>query len=88
MTTAAAPDTERHPSDLLDRAIQAIFGVSLQLENCIHLVDESPRDAKAQLDLAVVRLNGLIRYIRSQAPELGSFEAPYTTDGVRAPRDR
>ena len=57
--------------DREDGTIQALYGLGLQLENCIHLVDESPADAKAQLDAAISRLSSLIRELRRRIESLG-----------------
>ena len=57
--------------DLHDGTIQALYGLGLRLENCIHLVDESPDDAKALLDTAISWLDVLIRELRSRINNLG-----------------
>jgi len=56
--------------DVHDGTIQGLYGLALLLENCIHLIDQSPSEAKAGLDSAISRLNSLIGQLRSQIKDL------------------
>jgi len=64
---------ESVPSDdiaLHDGLIQSIYGVGLKLEYCISLVDESPEQAKAGLEAAIIGLSDVIVQIRSRIYEI------------------
>lgn len=56
--------------DAHDGTIQALYGLALHLENCIHLIDQSPAEAKAGLDGAISRLNGVIGELRNRIGHL------------------
>jgi signal transduction histidine kinase len=55
----------------LDRTIQALFGLGLKLEECIHLIGDSPAQAEQHLDTTINRLNEVIGELRTRIDELG-----------------
>jgi signal transduction histidine kinase len=75
---------ETRPSDssasaleraLHDETIQALYGVCLQLENCIHLIEESSESAKSELDAAITKVNAVIGEVRSRIYQLSRLSS-------------
>ncbi|HLF70601.1 MAG TPA: histidine kinase [Dehalococcoidia bacterium] len=68
LESAATHEVER---DLHDRTIQALYGVMLQMENCTHLLEESSSKTRAELDVAIDKVNAIIGDVRNRIYELG-----------------
>ncbi|HZP25750.1 MAG TPA: histidine kinase [Dehalococcoidia bacterium] len=60
---------------LQDTTIQSLYGVSLQLENCLQLLDDAPEQVRPQLNAAIKSLNSLIRDVRRSIFGLPPIEA-------------
>jgi signal transduction histidine kinase len=58
-------ERERIGMDLHDGVIQSLYGVNLNLEECVEAVREEPEVVESQLERAVNDLNKVIRDIRS-----------------------
>jgi signal transduction histidine kinase len=70
-------ERERIAMDLHDGIIQSIYAVGLNLERCVELVKDNPREVSAPLERAVDDLNDVIRGIRSYISNL----RPGSSDG-------
>lgn len=60
--------------ELHDSTIQTLYGVGLQLENCLVLADESVPALKIELDAAIVRLYRVIEDVRDRIYEIDNRE--------------
>jgi signal transduction histidine kinase len=55
---------------LHDDTIQMLFAISLKLEYCLAVIDESPEQTKAGLNHVVADLDGLITDLRDRIYEI------------------
>ena len=67
---AVLEERERIGMDLHDGIIQAIYGVGLSLEGALHTLEESPAEAKQQIQHAIAGLNQAIRDLRAYILDL------------------
>jgi hypothetical protein len=67
--SGASYETER---DLHDRTIQSLYGVMLQMENCTHLLEESSSKTRAELDVAIDKVNAIIGDVRNRIYEISA----------------
>src|SRR5581483_9848161 len=72
---AAALLAKDDMESLQDTTIQSLYGVSLQLENCLQLLDDAPEQVRPQLNAAIKSLNSLIRDVRRSIFGLPPIEA-------------
>jgi signal transduction histidine kinase len=67
---AVLEERERIGMDLHDGIIQAIYGVGLSLEGALHIVEESPAEAKQRIQHSIDGLNQAIRDLRAYILDL------------------
>jgi hypothetical protein len=73
MDKGSAPlDDHDSPGDTMELVIQRLYALSLKLEYCIGLVDESPEQAREGLDAAVSELGKEIDRLRRHMRRLPS----------------
>lgn len=72
--------------DLHDGIIQSIYGVGLNLENVSYLIDESPAEAKIQINKNMTDLNNIVKNIRQYILGLrpSNFEETDLVKGTKA----
>lgn len=68
--------------DLHDGIVQALYAISLSLEDVPDLIAEDPADASARVDRAIDRLNVSIRDIRAFILGLGAGESSTLAEGL------
>ena len=67
---AVLEERERIGMDLHDGIIQSIYGVGLSLEGALHLIEESPDEAKERVRHSIEGLNQAIRDLRAYILDL------------------
>src|SRR5512145_3510572 len=67
---AVLEERERIGMDLHDGIIQAIYGVGLSLEGTLHIIEESPVEAKERIQHSIDGLNQAIRDLRAYILDL------------------
>ncbi len=77
-TLGVAAERERVRTDLPDSALQAIYGVNLELECACDDLEASPDAARGRIEGAMERLEGVIKQLRNHVLALKPQEASAT----------
>lgn len=67
------PPGELEESILHDDTIQMLFAISLKVEYCLAVLEDSPQQAKAGLDHVLTDINSVIGNLRNRITTLNSW---------------